>query len=127
VITRVLSRRFMRHTTAAWSPNGYWTLWVGRLCAGSALVLAAPTVSFAQEASQSPLGPLSGFIPFLLIFVVFYFLLIRPQQTKQKKHRAMLEALNLLVSEGNGIWPYGLVELAKGIFISDMESAYHDQ
>ncbi|MGE0257897.1 MAG: preprotein translocase subunit YajC [Alphaproteobacteria bacterium] len=33
------------------------------------------------------------FLPLVLIFVVFYFLLIRPQQKKQKEHRAMLEAL----------------------------------
>ena len=33
------------------------------------------------------------FLPLVLIFVVFYFLLIRPQQTKQKQHKAMLEAL----------------------------------
>jgi len=34
-----------------------------------------------------------SFLPFVLIFVVFYFLLILPQQRKQKKHRAMLEGL----------------------------------
>jgi len=33
------------------------------------------------------------FLPMILIFVVFYFLLIRPQQKKQKEARAMLEAL----------------------------------
>jgi preprotein translocase subunit YajC len=33
------------------------------------------------------------FLPLILIFVVFYFLLIRPQQKKQKEHRAMLQAL----------------------------------
>jgi preprotein translocase subunit YajC len=33
------------------------------------------------------------FLPLVLIFVVFYFLLIRPQQTKQKQHKAMLDAL----------------------------------
>jgi preprotein translocase subunit YajC len=33
------------------------------------------------------------FLPLVLIFVVFYFLLIRPQQKKAKEHRAMLEAL----------------------------------
>jgi len=31
--------------------------------------------------------------PFVLIFVVFYFLLIRPQQKKAKDHRVMLENL----------------------------------
>jgi preprotein translocase subunit YajC len=33
------------------------------------------------------------FLPLILIFVVFYFLLIRPQQRKQKEHRGMLDAL----------------------------------
>ncbi len=32
-------------------------------------------------------------MPLILIFVVFYFLLIRPQQTKLKQHRAMIGAL----------------------------------
>ena len=32
-------------------------------------------------------------LPFLLIFVVFYFLLIRPQQQKAKQHQKMVEAL----------------------------------
>ncbi len=33
------------------------------------------------------------FLPLVLIFIVFYFLLIRPQQKKQKDHRTMLDAL----------------------------------
>lgn len=33
------------------------------------------------------------FLPLILIFVVFYFLLIRPQQKRMKEHRAMLQAL----------------------------------
>jgi preprotein translocase subunit YajC len=33
------------------------------------------------------------FLPLVLIFVVFYFLLIRPQQKKAKDHRGMLESL----------------------------------
>ena len=33
------------------------------------------------------------FLPLVLIFVVFYFMLIRPQQKKQKDHRSMLDAL----------------------------------
>ena len=36
---------------------------------------------------------MQSLLPLVLIFVVFYFLLIRPQQKKQKQHRAMLEAL----------------------------------
>jgi preprotein translocase subunit YajC len=39
------------------------------------------------------LGNVSQFLPLVLIFVVFYFLLIRPQQQKQKEMRQMLGAL----------------------------------
>ena len=33
------------------------------------------------------------FIPLILIFVIFYFFLIRPQQRKVKEHKAMVEGL----------------------------------
>jgi preprotein translocase subunit YajC len=39
-------------------------------------------------------NPIINFVPMLLIFVVFYFLLIRPQQTKEKEHRKMLQNIN---------------------------------
>jgi preprotein translocase subunit YajC len=35
----------------------------------------------------------SGFIPLILMFVIFYFLLIRPQQKKTKEHRQMVASL----------------------------------
>lgn len=38
-------------------------------------------------------GGIVSLIPLVLIFVVFYFLLIRPQQKKMKAHRAMVDAL----------------------------------
>jgi preprotein translocase subunit YajC len=38
-------------------------------------------------------GSASQFLPLVLIFAVFWFLLIRPQQQKQKEMRAMLAAL----------------------------------
>ena len=38
-------------------------------------------------------GALLQFLPLVLIFVVFYFLLIRPQQRKAKDHKTMLDAL----------------------------------
>jgi preprotein translocase subunit YajC len=34
-----------------------------------------------------------GMIPLVLMFAIFYFLLIRPQQKKAKDHRALLDAL----------------------------------
>jgi preprotein translocase subunit YajC len=39
------------------------------------------------------LGPATQFLPLILIFGVFYFLLIRPQQQKQKELKAMLLAI----------------------------------
>jgi preprotein translocase subunit YajC len=38
-------------------------------------------------------GGLTAFLPLLLMVAIFYFLLIRPQQKKQKDHRAMLDSL----------------------------------
>jgi preprotein translocase subunit YajC len=36
---------------------------------------------------------ITQFIPLILIFVIFYFFLIRPQQKKAKEHKAMVENL----------------------------------
>ncbi len=36
---------------------------------------------------------LTQFLPIILLFAIFYFLIIRPQQKAQKEHKAMLEAL----------------------------------
>ena len=44
----------------------------------------------------SPAGPeaiVIQFLPFILIFVIFYFLLIRPQTKKAKEHKNMLDNL----------------------------------
>jgi preprotein translocase subunit YajC len=38
-------------------------------------------------------GGMAGLLPLILMFVVFYFLLIRPQQKKMKEHREMLSNL----------------------------------
>lgn len=40
-------------------------------------------------------GGLIGMLPLLLIFVVFYFMLIRPQNKRAKEHRAMVAALEV--------------------------------
>ena len=46
------------------------------------------------QAGGAPVGfDLISLMPLLLIFVVFYFLLIRPQQKKMKSHRDMVAAL----------------------------------
>jgi preprotein translocase subunit YajC len=38
-------------------------------------------------------GGLGAFIPLILMFAIFYFLLIRPQQKKAKQHKTMLSAM----------------------------------
>lgn len=51
---------------------------------------------FIQDAwaqAEGPASPLISFLPLILIFVVFYFLLIRPQNKRQKEHREMVAAL----------------------------------
>ena len=51
------------------------------------------TNAYAQASGGLPGGDLMTFLPMIAIFVVFYFLLIRPQQKRAKETRAMLEAL----------------------------------
>jgi preprotein translocase subunit YajC len=49
--------------------------------------------AFAQGTAAPGGSDLMTFLPMIAIFVVFYFLLIRPQQKKAKEARAMLAAL----------------------------------
>ncbi len=51
------------------------------------------TPAYAQAAGAGGIGALGQFLPLILIFVIMYFLLIRPQQKKLKEHKAMVEAL----------------------------------
>lgn len=53
---------------------------------------AGPAAIALLLAGIIPSG-MGGILPFVLIFVVFYFLLIRPQQTRQKKWQSMLTSL----------------------------------
>lgn len=41
---------------------------------------------------MNPAG-LMGLLPLFLIFIVFYFLVFRPQQTRQREHQKMVNAL----------------------------------
>ncbi len=52
--------------------------------------------AYAQAAAAPAGGAYAGliqFVPIVAIFVIFYFLMIRPQQTRAKAHRAMLDAV----------------------------------
>ena len=50
--------------------------------------------AFAQTAAGGDLqSSLMGMLPLVLMFVVLYFVMIRPQMKKAKEHKAMIEAL----------------------------------
>ena len=53
--------------------------------------------AFAQTAPAAAGGDMSSslmsMLPLVLMFVVLYFVMIRPQMKRQKEHRAMIEAL----------------------------------
>ena len=51
------------------------------------------TPAYAQAAGGEAAGFITSLVPLILIFVIFYFLLIRPQQKRAKEHKAMVESL----------------------------------
>jgi preprotein translocase subunit YajC len=72
-----------------------------------AYAMAAPQ---GGGAPQGPAAIISSFLPLILIFAIFYFLLIRPQSKKAKEHKQMLENLRKgdKVMTNGGI--YGVIE-----------------
>jgi preprotein translocase subunit YajC len=59
---------------------------------GLAFAMGQPTGG-APGGAGGMLAQFQGMIPLVLMFAIFYFLLIRPQQEKAKEHRALLDAL----------------------------------
>jgi preprotein translocase subunit YajC len=49
--------------------------------------------AYAQAAGGAGGMDLMGMLPLVLLFVLLYFLMIRPQAKKQKEHKAMIEGL----------------------------------
>ena len=50
--------------------------------------------AYAQTAAAAgPMDSVMQFLPIILMFVVLYFLMIRPQMKKAKEHKAMIDAL----------------------------------
>lgn len=53
-------------------------------------------IAYAQPQGQQPggtIGFIASLVPFILVILIFYFLVIMPQHRKQKKQRQMLDAL----------------------------------
>ena len=95
--------------------------------------LHAETTAAVAEPSKAYVL-MMNILPFILIFAIFYFLLIRPQKKKQQTHQAMINAVkpgeNVLLNSGfkgtvknvkdNG---YFVVEIAKGVEVEVLKSA----
>src|SRR5438270_12520512 len=53
-----------------------------------------PVLAMGQPAPGQPApNPLTSVVPLILLFVIFYFILIRPQQKKAKEQAAMLKTV----------------------------------
>ena len=89
--------------------------------------------AYAQAAGSSPGGDIMAFLPMVAIIVVFYFLLIRPQQKRAKETKAMLSALQKgdeIVTAGGVVGKisklsdsYADVEVAPNVEITVQRSA----
>ena len=72
-------------------------------------------------------NPLMSFLPLIIIFVLFYFLLIRPQSKRQKEHKQMIESLESgaevvtgggLLGKVTDVGPdFVTVEVAEGVLL----------
>jgi preprotein translocase subunit YajC len=59
----------------------------------STATILMSTTAAAPAAGAGPMGFLIGILPWLLIFVIFYVLMIRPQQKRAKEHAASIAAV----------------------------------
>src|SRR5262249_18488484 len=100
------------------------------------------STAYAQTAGPGDGGFGQGgifgfFVPLVAVFVIFYFLLIRPQQKKQKEHKTMLDSVRRgdRVVTGGGILGvvtkvlddhYIQVEIAEGVKVKVMKSTIVD-
>jgi preprotein translocase subunit YajC len=89
--------------------------------------------AYAQAAGGTSGMDLMQFLPMVAIFVVFYFLLIRPQQKRSKEAKTMLEALQKgdeVVSAGGIVGKiskltdaYATIEIASGVEMTIQRTA----
>jgi preprotein translocase subunit YajC len=74
----------------------------------------AHAMGAAPAGGEGGANPITAFLPLILMFAIFYFLLIRPQQKKAKQHREFLSNLKRgdFILTGGGI--YGRITEAHG-------------
>ena len=93
----------------------------------------AQTAPAAAAAGGDMMSSLTSMLPLVLMFVVLYFVMIRPQMKRQKEHKAMVEALGKgdeVITVG-GFWgkvskvsdTYIGLELADGVEVQMQRTA----
>src|SRR5947209_11429448 len=97
------------------------------------MVLISPAFAQAAAPAANPFGDYMSFLPMVAIFVVFYFLLIRPQQKRAKETRTMLSALQKgdeVVTAGGIVGrisklgdQYATIEIANGVEMNVQRAA----
>ncbi|MDZ7904843.1 MAG: preprotein translocase subunit YajC [Cypionkella sp.] len=91
------------------------------------------TPAFAQTANVGAGSAFASFMPLILIFLIMYFLLIRPQQKKMKELKAMVDALrrgDQVVTQGGIVGKVARVgddnmlevEIASGVTVKVIKS-----
>lgn len=92
----------------------------------------------AEAAAAAPTNSLTSFIPLILIFGIFYFLIIRPQSKKMKEHQALVNGLkngNKVITSGGiiGVVKNVLtkenqveVEIAEGVIVKILKNHVAD-
>jgi len=93
----------------------------------------AQTAPAAAPGGADFMSSLTGMLPLVLMFVVLYFVMIRPQMKRQKEHRAMIDAIAKgdEVVVGGGILgkvsrlteQYLHIEIASGVEVQVQRSA----
>src|ERR1700691_5636933 len=97
----------------------------------------AQGLPFGLSLSGDSTGMLTSFMPLILIIVIMYFLVLRPQQQRVKRHQEMVKALrrgDTVVSNGGLVGKVtkvvdddqGEVEIADGLRVRQMRSMVSD-
>ena len=104
-------------------------------------MLIPPAIAQTAQGGAAAADPMAGagllaFAPYLLIFVVMYFLLIRPQQRRAKEHQTRVNGIvrnDQVVTSGGIVGKvtrvddqYADVEIAKGVTVKVVKSTISD-
>jgi len=127
------------HTIGGWPENRFqadflgitvFYSWSSSMFISSAFAQTAPAAAASGGDLQSSL---MSMLPLLLMFVVLYFVMIRPQMKKQKEHKTMIDALakgDEIVTAGGFLGKvsklgdgYLGVEIANGVEVQLQRSA----